>query len=213
LKSSAHHDRVAETDSTARVVGSDPSVCAATTPAAAAEPVKRPMSPALAILVTGHLLRDGEVVQLIIKPSLWFIPLTSLIFAAATAMFGMAAKLWLPEHVAWYYVEAAVFLIIGRLMWATLQWVNRLYILTDQRVIRLSGAFNVEISDCPLRRVSQTRVVVNFRERVLRLGSIEIQPANEGLPTGTWQTIAHPREVEQVIRQAVHRSQHGIPTV
>lgn len=181
---------------------------AATTPTAVAAP-KRPMSPALAVLLTGHVLRDGEVVQLILKPSVLFIPLSSLLFAAAVAMCGMAAKLWLPPQAAWYYVEAALFLIAGRLMWATIQWVNRLYILTDQRVVRLSGAFNVEIFDCPLRRISQVRVVMNFRERLLRLGSIEIQPANDGKSPGLWQTISHPREVEQIIRQAMHKAQHG----
>jgi hypothetical protein len=183
-------------------------ICAATSPAAAVE-AKRPMSPALAVLLTGHVLRDGEVVQLILKPSLWFIPLTSLIFAAAVAMCGMAAALWLPQHIAWYYVQAAIFLIAGRLMWATIQWVNRLYILTDQRVVRLSGAFNVEIFDCPLRRISQTRVIVNFRERILRLGSIEILPADDSKSPGMWQTISRPRQVEEMIREAMRKAQSG----
>ena len=187
----------------------DNDVCAATSPAATAVAPKRPMSPALAILLTGHVLRDGEVVQMILKPSVWFIPLTSLVFAAAMAMCAMAAKLWLPPHAAWYYVEAAIFLIAGRLMWATIQWVNRLYILTDQRVVRLSGAFNVEIFDCPLRRISQTRVIINFRERILRLGSIEIQPADDRKSPGLWQTISHPREVEQIIREAMRKAQNG----
>lgn len=183
-------------------------LCAAASPAAAVG-AKRPMSPALAVLLTGHVLRDGEVVQLILKPSVWFIPLSSLLFAASIAICGMAAMLWLPPHVAWYYVQAAVFLITGRLMWATIQWVNRLYILTDQRVVRLSGAFNVEIFDCPLRRISQTRVIVNFRERLLRLGSIEIQPADDRKSPGLWQTISHPREVEAIIREAMHKAQCG----
>lgn len=203
-RSSIEPAAIQRTDFTAEA-----NLCAAASPAATAVEAKRPMSPALAVLLTGHVLRDGEVVQLILKPSIWFIPLTSLIFAAAVAICGMAATLWLPKHVAWYYVQAALFLIAGRLMWATIQWVNRLYILTDQRVVRLSGAFNVEIFDCPLRRISHTRVVKNFRERLLRLGSIEIQPADETKSPGLWQTISRPREVEAMVREAIRKAQSG----
>src|SRR5438309_1694149 len=41
-----------------------------------------PVSTSLAILLARHLLRDGELVILILKPSLWFILLTSMRFIA-----------------------------------------------------------------------------------------------------------------------------------
>ena len=185
-------------------------VWAASTPAAAAATEgKRALSPALAVLLAGHVIRDGEVVQLVLKPSVWFVPLTSLKFLAAAAIVAIAAKLSLPSHAAWYYVQAAVFAAAGRLMWATLQWVNRLYILTDMRVLRLSGVFGVEIFDCPLRRLRGTRVLRTFRERLLRLGSIEIQPADDQRPPGVWQTVARPREVDDMIRAAARKAQSG----
>lgn len=183
----------------------------AATPAGAAVEAKRPLSPALAVFLAGHVLRDGEVVLLVLKPSVWFILLISLKIAAAMAICAIASKLWLPEHVAWYYVEAAAFLVVGRLMWSTLLWVNRIYILTDQRVLRLAGVFQIEIFDCGLRKIGATRVVYSFRERLLRLGSVEIIPSDERKPTGLWQTVRRPAEVEEMIQAAMKNARMGMP--
>jgi hypothetical protein len=169
---------------------------------------KRLGPPALAALISGRLLRDGEIIQLILRPSIWFIVFQSLSFAAAMAVCAMAAKLWLPDHVAWYWVEAAIFITAGRLMWATLQWINRLYILTDMRVLRLSGVFTIDVFDCPLRRISQTRVLVSFRERLLRLGSIEIQPSDEQRSPALWQTIARAHQVNETLQAAIAKAKN-----
>ncbi|HEX8915324.1 MAG TPA: PH domain-containing protein [Humisphaera sp.] len=186
----------------------EPTVFPAAAPGAAAVRDKRPLAPALAALLTGHVLRDGEVILLVLRPSLWYVVLTSLKFAAAMAIVATASKLWLPENAAWYYVEAAMFLVVGRLMWALLNWVGRLYVLTDQRVLRLSGVFAVEIFDCPLRKVAHTRVTRTVRERVLRLGSIEIFPADDGLAPGVWQTVRRPREVRDAIQAAIRKAKN-----
>ena len=41
-----------------------------------------PTATSLATLLTRHILRDGELVLLLLKPSLWFILLSSLRFVA-----------------------------------------------------------------------------------------------------------------------------------
>jgi hypothetical protein len=128
-------------------------------------------SSSLATLLTGHVLRDGEVVLLI--------------------------------------------LVAARLMWAVLHWMGRLYVLTDQRVIRLASVFSVEVSECSLRRIAQTQVVTSAKDRLCRIGSIEIYPKDsDGTdhPTctaATWQTIARPVEVHAQIQTAIRRVQNG----
>jgi hypothetical protein len=187
----------------------EPSLFPAAAPGAAAVRAKRNSQPALAALLAGHVLRNGEVVLLILKPSLWFIPLTSLKFAAGMAICAIAAKLWLPPGVAWYYVEAALFLVAGRLMWATLHWMGRVYVLTDQRVLRLSGVFTIDIYDCPLRRIREARLVRNVRERILRLGSIEILPRDDNRLPAVWQMVRRPMDVLQTLQRAIRKSRHG----
>src|SRR4051794_18478645 len=140
-----------------------------------------PTATSLAVLLTRHILRDGELVILLLKPSVWFIVLSSLRFAAVVLILLFAA-IYFDEHVPYnnfVWIEAAIFLISGRLMFAVLQWTARLYVLTELRIIRISGVFNVHVFDCPLRKVARTRLIYSSRERLLRLGSIEIIPSDD----------------------------------
>src|SRR6185503_11109165 len=117
-------------------------------------------------------------------------------------------KIWQPQA-AVRATEVAIFVVAGRIMWAVLQWMGRLYVLTDLRVLRLSGVFNVDIFDCPLRKVAEARITRTFRERMLRLGSIEIVPADEACPPGEWRTIKRPVEVLERIQATVRRAKQG----
>jgi hypothetical protein len=162
----------------------------------------------LAALLTSHLLRDGEIVMLILKPSLWFIILSSLRWAAVVAIVLVTAKILddsLPGKNA-MYVEAGVFVLAGRIMWAVMQWMSRLYVLTDMRILRLAGIFTVDIFDCPLRKIGATRLSFTTRERLLGLGSIDIFPADPEAPSAQWQTIGRPGQVHEQIIAAINRA-------
>ncbi len=117
-----------------------------------------------------------------IKPSLWFIPLSCLTFIIAMSilivLFAMNRDRL--EYHSYAYIEAFVFLLAGRLMFATLQWFGHLYILSDYRIMRISGIFSTEIFDCPLRKVAGAELIYTVKERLLGLGSIAITPANGG---------------------------------
>lgn len=170
---------------------------------------KRPLFPSLAVLLAGHVLRDGEVVLLILKPSVWYILFSAMRFAAGALIGVIAAELWLPDRAAQWYAAAGLFLIAARFMWSVLQWMGRLYVLTDLRILRLSGVFAVEIFDCPLRKVAATRVVYSFRERMSGLGSIEITPHDDARPPGVWQTVRRPHDVHEQVRAAIARAKSG----
>lgn len=178
--------------------------------ATAAADAAVPFRTSLAALLTGHILRDGEVVMLILKPSLWFIAFASMRFLAAGLIVCIAASLWMGDSAAVSsIVYTATFVVAGRVMWAVLTWMGRLYVLTDLRVIRLSGVFNVEIFDCALRKIAATRMTQTFRERLWRLGSIEIVPADESCPPSVWQTVRRPHEVHRIIQSTIDRARQG----
>jgi hypothetical protein len=173
--------------------------------------VGAPAATSLAVLLTRHILRDGELIILLLKPSIWFILLSSMRFGAAVLILLFAAIRFddrLP-YTNFVYIEAAIFLIAGRLMFAVLQWTARLYVLTDLRIIRISGVFNVLVFDCPLRKVARTRLIFSSRERLLRLGSIEIIPMHEDEPDGVWQTIGKPKEVHEQVVAAINKARSG----
>jgi hypothetical protein len=165
----------------------------------------------LGAMLVRHILRDGEIVLLALKPSFWFIFISSLRFMAMVSILALGAIAWEGRHNReWFYIEAAIFLLAGRIMWAVLQWMGRLYVLTDLRVIRLSGVLKLEIFDCALRKIARTQVTASTKERFCRTGSIEIIPADETCPLGVWQTITRPLEVNELIVSTINKAkQHG----
>jgi hypothetical protein len=189
---------------------------AATAAAAAAAGTRA--SP-LAALLSGQVLRDGELVLMVLNPSLWFILFQSVRFAAAVVLVLLCLRVFGDRHQMVHrvaYFETGAFLIVGRLMFAVVQWMRRLYVLTDQRVIRLAGVFSVDVFECPLRKVAQTRVTTSVKERICRVGSIEIQPCDaperceETLGAIVWQTVPRPVEVNERVAAAVRRAKNGV---
>jgi hypothetical protein len=82
-------------------------------------------------------------------------------------------------------------------------------VLTDLRVLRISGVFNVQIFDCPLRKVARTRLLQSTRDRLLGVGSIEIIPMDDDEPEGLWQTIAKPRLVHEQVVAQINKAKQG----
>jgi hypothetical protein len=188
-----------------------PEPCAFASEGAATAAVEAPGITSLATLLTRHILRDGELVVLILRPSMWFVPLSCLKFIAAVLIFMIAAKVFddkLP-YSPFAYVETGIFLLAGRLMWAVLQWMSRLYVLTDLRIVRISGVFTLNIFDCPLRKVASVRLVSNARERIVGVGSIEITPQDESCPPGVWQTVSKPSDVLAQIEAQIRKAKHN----
>lgn len=165
----------------------------------------------LAALLAGHILQDGELILLILKPSIWFIVLSTLRFSAVVLIGMLAASVFddrFPGPPRVYY-EFGAFLLAGRLMLSLLQWMSRYYILTDMRIVRVSGVFSLNIFDCPLRKVARTRILYTVRERLFRCGSIEIIPSDEEYPIGVWQTVSRPVHVNEQIVAAINRARHN----
>ena len=174
-----------------------------------------PNTSSLVALLTHHVLRDGEVVLLALKPSLWLLVFQSIGFAAVVVLGYLATRVFhdsLPLRREIIYWESAIFLIVGRLMVAVMQWMARWYVLTDQRVIRLSGIFSPEIFSCPLRKIARTQLTYSVKERMTRLGSIEIYPGGDGteVPDSfAWQAIARPVEIHEQMVAAIRRAHNG----
>ena len=182
---------------------------------AAAAPGAAAISPArttsLGVIVRAHVLRDGELVLMILKPSLWFIVFSSIAFAIVVAFLAALATTIDRHTHDYFYLEGAIFLITGSLMWSLLQWMGRIYILTDQRILRITGVFSIEIFECPLRKVFRVRMVSAPREKLVGTGSIEIIPAEETAPSAVWQTISHPKEILERLRSAIAKAKQSGP--
>lgn len=163
----------------------------------------------LANLVPAHLLDDSEIVILAIKPSLWFVLFESSRWLIVLTLVALAGAGW-GERLAWVHsrtvIQTAVVLMAARVGVAMLQWICRLYVLTNRRVLRLRGIFNVQVFECPLSRIQNTFLTLNWYERLLTLGSIHFATAGTGAVEASWLYINRPLEVHEQVRSAIHHS-------
>jgi hypothetical protein len=189
-----------------RLRATDPPVLAAEA-AALTAPTAAPSS--FAALLTAHILRDGEIVLLALKPSIWFILLQSLPVTLAILIAYFIARAFTGLLARPAYVEAMLILVAARFVWATMHWMGRWYVLTDQRIIRVAGVFRIDVYDCALRKIAHTQLTTTLREQAFRLASIEFHPKDsaERANVGVWQMISHPERIHERINEAIQRAQ------
>jgi len=159
-------------------------------------------------MVPAHLLDGGEIVLFAIKPSIWFILIVSLRWVAV-GFIGSVAAAWqsvpFGSDSRWYLYQLGFVIAGGRLAWAVLEWVSRLYVLTNRRVMRIRGVFRVELFECALTRIQNTHVVLAVSERMTRTGTIRFQTA-AGQGAAAWRIVARPLEVHEQLREAIRRA-------
>ncbi|MCC7146991.1 MAG: PH domain-containing protein [Phycisphaeraceae bacterium] len=163
----------------------------------------------IAAVLPSELLQPGEIIILLLKPSLWFIllqPLRSLIILGALAILGLWAcrngHLQLgPSDV----VLIAFFLISARIFWQVLEWLSHVYVLTDRRILRVRGVVHVHVFEAPLTRIQHTNLTFAPLERLFGLGSIHFATAGTAFIEASWQMLAHPLDVHQKVVQALNR--------
>jgi uncharacterized membrane protein YdbT with pleckstrin-like domain len=99
-----------------------------------------------------------------------------IIFAAS-----ISAAIYFPEYTALIVAIgfAVLLLPIITMTIDILNWSNRQYIVTNHRVIQISGVFNKSVTDSSLEKVNDVKMVQSALGRVFDYGDIEILTASE----------------------------------
>lgn len=154
-------------------------------------------------------LGPDEVVILLLRPSLLYIPLSSLGTLAAAAALGLVlaflARLpwsgWTETHAAFVACLVAAL----RLGWAWIDWTFHLYALTDRRILARRGVLRTALYEAPLSRIQNTIVVQSLRERIFALGTIGFATAGRGTFDAFWLTLHAPYAVHRTVLDAIER--------
>lgn len=159
--------------------------------------------------VEAKLLADGEIVILSIKPSPWFVLLSSapvLILAAAIAagtVIAQQAQVLPDKYRAVYLLAAAVACV--RLAAACVQWLGLRYVLTDRRILRLRTLPATTVFELTLDVISEAAPSVSLPARLLRVGDVAFLD-ERGRPFGVaWVCVANCRTICGTINQAIQR--------
>ena len=167
------------------------------------------------VVLSERILRDGEEVILTVKPSGWFVLLYSLpvlaplAVAAAGAFFIQISLGYFSGTVGLMVLLGCLVAAGGQLLLASFRWLGRLYVLTNQRVLRLRGVVRVDVYDCPLSRISEVDVQCASFERIFALGSMGFAIDGKVTTGPGWINIAHPHEVAEEVRRAIRRTHEG----
>ena len=162
-----------------------------------------------ATMLPAQLLQPGEIIILLLKPSPWFILLSSLKTLVVILLATMALVL-LNSYVP-LGVNQREFILLGvtlsamRLAWQFVEWLSRVYVLTDQRIIRVKGVIRVTVFEAQLKQIQQTELVFTLRERLFGLGTLSFATAGTALTEAYWMMIEKPLDVQQKVRQAINR--------
>ncbi len=154
-------------------------------------------------------LAPDEIVILALRPSLLYVPLSSLGTLAASAviasLLAYASKLpaspWTETHA----ILIASAMASGRLLWAWLDWFNHAFVLTDRRVIARRGIIRTALYEAQLVRIQNTIVVQSARERLFGLGTIGFATAGRGTFDAYWQSVRSPFAVHRKVLEAIQR--------
>lgn len=155
-------------------------------------------------MVPADLLQGGEIVILLLKPS----PLYILLAAAGHLALIVGVVLGLGYFGVLTDRETMVLmvgLVSARLIWQFFEWLSRLYILTDRRVIRIRGVLRVLVFEAQLKQLQHTQSSFSIRERLFALGTISFSTAGTGLPEAYWVMLRQPLAVHRQVIQAINR--------
>jgi uncharacterized membrane protein YdbT with pleckstrin-like domain len=166
---------------------------------------------AAAALVPAELLDGGEIIIFAVKPSLWFVVIKSARWLAGMLLMIMLAH-WAGDALLGVsealVVRVAVAVAGVRVGLALLQWVSRLYILTNRRIMRLTGIFNIELFECQLTKIQSTVLTIAWFERLMGIGTISFATAGAGgAIEASWTHVNQPLELHERVRAAIHRAQ------
>ncbi len=87
------------------------------------------------------------------------------------------------------------------------QWYNRKYVVTNWRVIQLSGVINKDVIDSSLEKVNDIELTQSFFGRIFQFGTVEILTASE-IGVNKFQTIRNPVKFKNVIVNAKEQLGH-----
>ena len=89
-----------------------------------------------------------------------------------------------------------------------LHWSNHQYIITNRRVVQLSGVIDKTVTDSSLEKVNDIKMVQTFFGRMFDFGDIEILTASE-LGVNKFTRIENPVEFKTALLNAKERLESG----
>jgi uncharacterized membrane protein YdbT with pleckstrin-like domain len=87
---------------------------------------------------------------------------------------------------------------LGYVVHMTLEWINRRYIITNRRVMEVTGIINKHVRDSALEKVNDVDMTQSILGRLLRYGTVQIITGSD-IGLNRFQRIANPVRFKRVM--------------
>jgi hypothetical protein len=78
------------------------------------------------------------------------------------------------------WVVVIIFIVgVGVLLWTGLHYVNQEYVITNRRVLQVSGVLNKQSTDSSLEKINDARLEQSFFGRIFGFGDLDVMTAAE----------------------------------
>lgn len=127
------------------------------------------------------LLGERERV-LIVTRQHWFVLFRKIIFEIAAIALILIATMVIAISVSQFIVMLAVIIAvvpIGFMVADILVWRSHQFVVTNRRIIQISGVINKKVVDSSLEKVNDVKMTQSFWGRTFNFGTIEILTASE----------------------------------
>jgi uncharacterized membrane protein YdbT with pleckstrin-like domain len=102
-----------------------------------------------------------------------------LLFFTATMLSGIFLQAYLPWYLSLVIGFVLIMLPIISMVRDFLIWTNHQFIVTNRRVMQISGIVNKNVIDSSLEKVNDVKMTQSFFGRIFNYGDIEILTASE----------------------------------
>ena len=116
-------------------------------------------------------------------------------------------RIWLPHALVPLAYLLLILPLLG-LLRNVIIWTSRQYIVTDWRVIQISGVFSKEVTDSSLEKVNDVKLEQSLGGRLLDYGDLEILTASE-LGVNRFTYVGQPIRLKTAMLNAKEKLEHG----
>ncbi|MBM4009349.1 MAG: hypothetical protein FJ285_07135 [Planctomycetes bacterium] len=147
------------------------------------------------------VIDEDETILLVVRPAPWFIVATSArALPAAAAAGAVLALVSIDPSIPWDLngsLLAFAAIMVARAVWQSADWLWRVYVLTDRRVVVRRGVLP-EVSECPLTEVAGIGQPQRWVERFGKTGSLAVLCGPSRRTRRAWR-LRQAKSVESVL--------------
>lgn len=161
----------------------------------------------MAIAATGYLAKvlAGDERVLLIARRHWLVGVAKTVLWAGLTVAALVLAAYLlvehPTSTAFLAAAGAAALPGALWFWEWLTWRNHMYVMTDRRVLQLSGVLSKDVIDTLLEKLNDVKSRQSLWGRIFGYGDIEILTASD-VVTNRLRTISDPLEFKRAMLAA-----------